>query len=385
MAIFCKSELTLPDLTATPPVPPAGNRDLYFKAGTLTALDSSGTETAIGGGSGGSTNATNYWPTDTLCYRSSYAKFSYMAGTAGVCGPDGWFIYQDSPNVTMNQRVYWRTYYDFDLLGEGEFQLLRQQGNTTTALCTGSRPFTIRETNPIRGQTVTLAFDYRFGTGFPRNQAGNGVQIDVFYAATTDPSINLTIGTDGTFTQYNALLVSFPEIVDGPIDGTRARYVQTFTVPTNALQICLRIRHLPPAGAPGVSGYSFFLRHPTLHLGPSDLGFPYPLRGEENSRWNQRFQWVEAGFFGPVTAGQVVKQRCTFPNPMEFAPKCLRCEETYTTTAFPTGTYADVSEITTKGFTLTRTASADSDSGRFRGNYKFGCILFPFSDPIASY
>jgi hypothetical protein len=36
MAIFCKSELTLPDLTATPPVPPEGNRDLYFKAGRLS-------------------------------------------------------------------------------------------------------------------------------------------------------------------------------------------------------------------------------------------------------------------------------------------------------------------------------------------------------------
>jgi hypothetical protein len=29
------------------------------------------------------TNTTNYWPTDTLCFRSSYAKLTYMAGDSG--------------------------------------------------------------------------------------------------------------------------------------------------------------------------------------------------------------------------------------------------------------------------------------------------------------
>jgi hypothetical protein len=308
-----------------------------------------------------------------------------MAGDSGLCGPDGWFIYQPSPNTTANQRVYWRTYSSHNTLGEGILQYLRQQGNTTTDLCTMSRPFTIRETHPIRGQTVTLSFDYNFGTGFPRNQPSNGMQLDLFYAATTDPSINLIISKEGTFNSYNTVLTTLPEIVDGPTDGTYARYSQTFTVPTNALQISLRIRHLP-SNSTGVSGYTFSLRHPTIHLGNQDLGFIYPLRGVEDGNWGHRYCWVEAGFFGPVTSGQVVKLRCTFPKPMEFSPNCLRCKETYTTTAFPTGTYADISEITETGFTVTRTANGDSDSGKFRANYKFGCILhYPFTDPIPSY
>jgi hypothetical protein len=349
---------------------------------TISITD--GIATALGGG-GSVTNATNYWPTDTLCFRSSYAQFTYMAGDSGLCGPDGWFIYQPNPNVTSNQRVYWRTNYTQPTLGEGTLQYLRQTGNTTTGLCTMNRPFTIRETHPIWGQTVTLSFDYNFGTGFPRNQAGNGMQLDLFYAATTDPSINIKIDTDGTFKSNNATLATLPEIVDGPTDGTFARYSQTFAVPANALQICLRIRHLPPS-ATGVSGYTFALRHPTIHLGNQDLGFAYPLRGVEDGNWGHRYCWVETGFFGPVTSGQVVKLRCTFPTPLEYTPNCLRCDETYTTTAFPTGTYADVSEITNSGFTVTRTANGDSDSGRFRANYKFGCILhYPFTDPIPNF
>jgi hypothetical protein len=290
------------------------------------------------------------------------------------------------PNPDATYRTYFRFKSDGTPSGGSLAEYYRLQNATSTGIHSICRPFSIRETNPIRGKTVTLSFDIRFGLGFPLEKEDNGLQLDVLYRPWGGATANVNVNGDGTFISENRALTSFPPITSGPTDGVSyERQSHSFSIPSDAMQICLRIRHLPyGSGADVPSNYRFYLRYPTIHLGTEDLGYQWQPLGVENALLAPRYQWVQLRAFG-IGSGQTHSQWVPFPTKFEFVPTCLRARESSTSSSsgFATASRSDISEISEYGFRISRTATANG--AYFGSEYSFGALLWPFSDSIANY
>jgi hypothetical protein len=108
--------------------------------------------------------------------------------------------------------------------------------------------------------------------------------------------------------------------------------------------------------------------------------------GEEFSCNAQRFVRIRSSFSGTVSSGTTYYDQCNFPVPMETIPICIRAVSVSATSGvFSAAARADVANIDNYGFTVARTASANSNSASWQSIYSFGSFPWEFSDPVANY
>jgi hypothetical protein len=120
---------------------------------------------------------------------SSYARKPYFTETNFVTALDGWFLYQEQGDET--HPAYFSAVPAFTgstscndiCFDRTNGNVANLDGNRRFRMC---RPFTWKETAPLRGHTVTLSFDLKFGTGFPQNEENHGFNIAVYGTTRTE-------------------------------------------------------------------------------------------------------------------------------------------------------------------------------------------------------
>jgi hypothetical protein len=292
---------------------------------------------------------------------------------------DGWAIAQTSASTS------YRTYFEAGTAktdDEDAHVFYRPVGSPSTNTYYANRPLSRRETGPLRGKVVTLALDLKFGTGFPLGMEGHGLALKV--CSTSSTSTTMFLSTSGQFSSENTVVEVFPEISEGSTtDYTRHSF--TFTVPANSEMITLDFTHSPyGTGTSVATDYRYYIKHPTLALGTAPL--PYTRRSwtEEYLANCPRFVRVRSTFCGSVTSGDVVYDHCQFPVPLEVTPVCLRATSEATATGFGTQATGDVTNLSTHGFTVKRTATSTTASAKWQAIYSFGTPICDFFNGIAS-
>jgi hypothetical protein len=251
----------------------------------------------------------------------------------------------------------------------------RPVGTTSVQEIRIFRPLTPLETFPLRGKQVTFSVDLLAGTGFP-NTSANGINFSV--TGTTNVAANFTkINSSGAFTSQSSVIRDIERIYGIPTDAYE-RYTATFNVPENVTQICLRFTHTPlGTGSAVPADYDFYIHRPAFAIGSAPQAFIPPTLAEDRLSLADRYQRVLATFRGAVTQGQAVAEDIVFPFPFMAAPTCTYAANESAPAAFPaTPAKSDMASITTYSALLTRTATADSDSGLFRVFYGFTVPLW---------
>jgi hypothetical protein len=316
----------------------------------------------------------DYWPGSSRPLFFSYAARPYFGPSINIVSAmDGWSIYQSG--TLGAQKSYFEAAEDGDA-----FLFFRSAGSTDSGTYYVNRGFSRREGTPLFGKTVTLAFELKFGTGFPLGVANKGIQVNV--TSTTYGAGNPIVGGTGNYTSGHSLIGSMA-INEGSTTEYQ-RHTFTFTVPTSSRAFCINMSHSPLAGA-APAEYKFFLRHPTLAIGESPADYRVRSWAEEYLQNSQRFLRIRSAFSGPVVAGEIYETHHSFPSPLEGNITSIRGYNETAPVGFAAANYADAVNVTAYGFTIRRTATEDNAEGKWQALYSFGQILWPFTNIIASY
>ncbi|MDR3117372.1 MAG: hypothetical protein LBT98_02270 [Puniceicoccales bacterium] len=343
---------------------------------------------AIGGGGTAAAPSRNLWPSNGLFNYSSYAQKPYFTDSSCVAALDGWMIYEDGADVA--QPAYFSA---VPAMGGNPScnDACFDRTNGNVAVFNGSsrfrfnRPFTGKETAPLRGQTLMLSFGLKFGTDFPQNEEENGLEVAIY--GTTYANYPIVINYNGRF-QTNSLMVKdFVPILTAPTDGF-ARVAIPFTLAANVTQICIHMHHYPFRSGTAVGDdYKFYIRRPALRIGTDSAEPEFPSRVEDV--WSNRFRYqrILVTYSGSVSSNQAIVQRISFPMPLEDAGTviCMRGYDEVAPVGFPAAARSQASAITNNDFVLTRTASAANGAASFRSWYSFAILPWTFADGIGSY
>jgi hypothetical protein len=326
------------------------------------------------------------WPTNASHRFSSYAQKPYFISTGGVCAVDGWYIYNSS--TTPVSSSYFASGWNMSEYAlpfrKEDIVFYRMVGTAGSGVYTMNRPFTMEETAPLVGQTVTISFDIKFGEGFPLEQEGYGLNVDIVGTISTDAAVK--VNTDGTFTLDSSIFATFPEITEG-LNSDYKRHDFTFSIPANITMFNLRLRHAPKLNEDNSTpdNYAFYMSHFTLAIGEIPAEFKMkPLWMDVNIH-TRRFLRIRSSYKGSTVQSQSYYESLAFPREMEAVPLCIRGVNEVTPVGFGSGSYTSAEEISTLGATIRRDATQTSSATKWRTIYSFVVIPWTFQNTIPNY
>ncbi|MDR2030117.1 MAG: hypothetical protein LBP65_01460 [Puniceicoccales bacterium] len=333
----------------------------------------------------------NLWPSNGGFSYSSYAQQPYFAGNGYTCGVDGWYLHQqqsggDATNLTYFSPV--RMFSGNVSANVNDLCFNRANGSVATAQYTMCRPFTMLETAPLRGKSVTISFGLKFGQNFPQNEEGHGIEVHLYGSTYATEQQNVAYN-NGRYGQSNTELAAPPPILSCTTDAfTRVSF--SANIPENIAQLSLAFWHTPVRTGTDVGDdYKFYLRLPAIRVGDDASEPRIPNPAVDHWAVCSRFQRVPVAYSGATTSGASIVQKIFFPFPMnKMTSSVLRCIRAYdidTPVNFPAAATGDISQISENGFTVTRTANKTASTSSFYASYNFGIPLWTYSNPIGTF
>ncbi|MDR0428574.1 MAG: hypothetical protein LBG86_00885 [Puniceicoccales bacterium] len=336
------------------------SEDLPTQHSVKSYVDISIASIPIGGSDG------NYCLANCAFYCNSNGTSFPISGNVMSPLSDGWVAHQfatsSATNVTISL-VSAVAAFDLNFM-----RIIRARYSLASDPICIYRPLLPMETFPLIGKTVTFSVDMMVGTGFPNTET-NGINISI--TATTNAAAINKIDSNGEFIDGNATIATFDPVYNIQTDSY-GRYSFTFSIPEDAVQICLRIVHIPyGTGSSIPNNYEYRIYRPALGIGSEEQAFHQRGKNEDSITLGNHYQRTFAAFTGEVEENEVIEQRLSFLHKFSFIPVCIRCVDANPVNVFVESQIGDATEITIHDSLISRTALTASSAGTFRTFYYF--------------